>query len=406
MASAATDRITGLTIKGLRTLAEVSLTLDGVTALIGANGSGKTSIAEACVLLKRLPSESFMQQFHEAHGGLAATLRRGASALELGIEIEGARGGGGTLRYEIQLIREAGRVEVGLERILGERTGGRWKELLVRERGKMKLYFGNTVPLLVPDTTPIIGQLGLNAPSAAARVVDALSRIEVHRPFRTTPEWEAKTLGENAPLRQARVLQPEDRLTTVGANLVGVWHALKNEKSSQHWDTTMEYVRLGLGQEVDSVNVRLDPGGAQGALSLLWRGQESAEPAYSLSDGMLSYLCFVAMFRLEAPASLLVFDEPETHLHPDLLQRVVGFFESIATRSNVLLCTHSDRLLDALADPVKSAVLMDLDSERATRLLRTTEASLKPWLEKYRGLGRVRAAGLESEVFDSEEGGQ
>jgi predicted ATPase len=188
----------------------------------------------------------------------------------------------------------------------------------------------------------------------------------------------------------------------VGGNLASVWHALKNEKSSQHWETTMEYVRLGLGQDVDSVNVRLDPGGAQGALSLLWRGQEIAESAYALSDGMLSYLCFVALFRLEADASLLVFDEPETHLHPELMNRVVGFLESIATRTNVLVCTHSDRFLDALTDPVRSAALMELDGERATRIVRTTKKRLEPWLDQYRGLGKVRAEGLQSVVFEED----
>mgnify|MGYP003592898466 CR=1 FL=1 len=47
-------------------------------------------------------------------------------------------------------------------------------------------------------------------------------------------------------------------------------------------------------------------------------------------------------------------DEPELHLHPGLLTRVVQFLAASAESHPVLLATHSDHLLDALTEPARS----------------------------------------------------
>ena len=53
------DRITRLYVEGLRTLADLSLPLDGLTVLIGENGSGKSSILEACEILREEFGDDF-----------------------------------------------------------------------------------------------------------------------------------------------------------------------------------------------------------------------------------------------------------------------------------------------------------------------------------------------------------
>ena len=77
------DRITQLRVHGLRTLVDLTFDLDGLSVVIGANGAGKTSLVEACALLKKIPSDNFLQQLNEGHGGLGALLRRGYPFLEL-----------------------------------------------------------------------------------------------------------------------------------------------------------------------------------------------------------------------------------------------------------------------------------------------------------------------------------
>lgn len=48
-------RLTSLRIEGLRTLADVTLSLDGLTVLVGENGTGKSTITEALELVRSLP---------------------------------------------------------------------------------------------------------------------------------------------------------------------------------------------------------------------------------------------------------------------------------------------------------------------------------------------------------------
>jgi predicted ATPase len=76
-----TTQITELRIAGLRTLADVVLPLDGLTVLIGNNGSGKSSLIEGIELLRKLSEPNFYSLLHEHHGGLPGLLRRGIHEL-------------------------------------------------------------------------------------------------------------------------------------------------------------------------------------------------------------------------------------------------------------------------------------------------------------------------------------
>src|SRR5439155_15678001 len=107
-----------------------------------------------------------------------------------------------------------------------------------------------------------------------------------------------------------------------------------------------------------------DPGGGTIALWLKYTSVDPQLPASALSDGSLAYLALVDLYRLPTHASLLAFDEPELHLHPELLMRALDFFEAMARDRPVLLATHSDRLLDGLSEPSRAAVLCELDEER------------------------------------------
>jgi predicted ATPase len=112
----------------------------------------------------------------------------------------------------------------------------------------------------------------------------------------------------------------------------------------------------------------------------------------------------VALIRLDDGRTLLAFDEPETHLHPALLARVVTLFEDAASRYPVVLSTHSDRLLDALPDPVASVVVSELDAQHRTKLRRLDPEQFDKWRDDYLGVGDIRAESqLESTLAESAE---
>ena len=67
-----------------------------------------------------------------------------------------------------------------------------------------------------------------------------------------------------------------------------------------------------------------------------------------LSDGTLRYLLLVAALLTVDPPPLLVLNEPETSLHPDLLPPLARLIRAAAERSQVMVVSHSERLVAEL----------------------------------------------------------
>jgi len=79
----AADRLKEIRIQGLRCLEDVSISLDGLTVLIGENGSGKSSIIEAFEILHKAGTErKFLDHFSNIHNGLYDLLRRGSDKIK------------------------------------------------------------------------------------------------------------------------------------------------------------------------------------------------------------------------------------------------------------------------------------------------------------------------------------
>jgi predicted ATPase len=404
------DKIAEIRVAGMRTLADVKLPLSGLTVLIGENGAGKSSLIEACELLRKITDPNFLQRFNHEHGGLKTLLRFGAPRLTLGTRIDGELG---PLDYEIAITSEGSHVVIEREQLaqwpVGHQAGIIPRSLIERTRSGASAYHENREssgdrPVQVGADQPVLTAFGTQYPNGAmGRMLLALRRIDVQVSFNTTPEW-ASEEQLPASLRSTVRIEPTEALSRFGGNLANAYSALKNDFGDDHWRDTMELVRLGLGQDVESIGVRVDPGGSRISLTLKYRGSSQQLPLSALSEGQLSYLAFVALYRLNLPrASLFAFDEPETHLHPALLMRVLDFFETASTECPVLLATHSDRLLDGLKEPAGSARLLSLDEERATRIAQPDPQALMQWLERYRGLGNLRSEGYEDTVFITSE---
>ena len=72
--------------------------------------------------------------------------------------------------------------------------------------------------------------------------------------------------------------------------------------------------------------------------------------AAELSDGTLRYLLWIAALLTPRPPGLLVLNEPETSLHPDLLPALGRLIASAAERSQVLVVTHAPKLIGPLEE--------------------------------------------------------
>ena len=82
--------------------------------------------------------------------------------------------------------------------------------------------------------------------------------------------------------------------------------------------------------------------------------------AAELSDGTLRYLLWVAALLTPRPPGLLVLNEPETSLHPDLLPALGRLIARAAKRSQVIVVSHAAGLIDALqAQPECHSIVLE-----------------------------------------------
>jgi predicted ATPase len=72
--------------------------------------------------------------------------------------------------------------------------------------------------------------------------------------------------------------------------------------------------------------------------------------AAELSDGTLRYLLWAAALFTPRPPGLLVLNEPETSLHPDLLPALARLIGVAAGQSQVIVVSHAAALILALQE--------------------------------------------------------
>jgi len=70
--------------------------------------------------------------------------------------------------------------------------------------------------------------------------------------------------------------------------------------------------------------------------------------ANELSDGTLRYLCLLAALLSPRPPALLALNEPETSLHPDLLDGLAQMIVRASRNSQLWITTHSPRLAELI----------------------------------------------------------
>jgi predicted ATPase len=79
--------------------------------------------------------------------------------------------------------------------------------------------------------------------------------------------------------------------------------------------------------------------------------------AAELSDGTLHYLALVAALLTPRPPSLMVLNEPETSLHPDLLVPLGRLIIAASARSQIVVVSHAGALINAVARHADAACL-------------------------------------------------
>jgi len=82
--------------------------------------------------------------------------------------------------------------------------------------------------------------------------------------------------------------------------------------------------------------------------------------AAELSDGTLRYLLLIAALLSPRPPDLMILNEPETSLHPDLLPPLARLIAQAAQRAQIIVVSHAEPLVSALAkDPRAQRIVLE-----------------------------------------------
>jgi predicted ATPase len=99
-----------------------------------------------------------------------------------------------------------------------------------------------------------------------------------------------------------------------------------------------------------------------------------------LSDGTLRYLLWVAALLTPRPPELLVLNEPETSLHPDLLPALANLVITAAKETQVIVVTHSRPFIASLEALSPDLQTIELVKEKgATTITGQGPLDEPPW---------------------------
>ena len=107
------------------------------------------------------------------------------------------------------------------------------------------------------------------------------------------------------------------------------------------------------------LNIDVLAGGRFG-IQLFQEGLLRPLSAAELSDGTLRYLLLIAALLTPRPPTMMVLNEPETSLHPDLLPALARLIINASQHTQVWVVSHARRLIAALQqDPECNCIVLE-----------------------------------------------
>ncbi|GAA0752760.1 chromosome segregation protein SMC [Sphingomonas sp. ABOLD] len=360
-----------------------TIELRPLNIIIGPNGSGKSNLMEAIELLRATPKD-LLTPIRDG-GGVRDWLWKGASKPVAEIEAVAANPKwSAPLRYILRFTEVGQRFEIVDERLENEKPvqGHKRPYLYYRfENGHGVLNInGRNRQLKHEDIDPVASILSqrkdpIQYPELTY-LGNTFGKIRLYR------EW---SFGRyTVPRMPQKADLPNEHLEPDGSNLGLVLNRLRR-------DPAVKKQLLGALQAlydgIDDFDVQIEGGTVQ----VFFHEGRFTVPATRLSDGTLRYLCLLAVLCHPEPGPLVCIEEPELGLHPDVLPKLAELLVDASSRTQLIVTTHSDVLVDAMTD-TPEAVMVAERTDQGTRLERLNSEKLKPWLEKYR-LGQLWTRG-------------
>jgi predicted ATPase len=174
----------------------------------------------------------------------------------------------------------------------------------------------------------------------------------------------------DSPARIAQIGTFTPVLHHDGSNLAAALQTIMEIRSDDALATTLEDAFPKSRLYVEDRNGRFE-------LQLQQHGLLRPLSAAELSDGTLRYLLWTAALLTRRPPELMVLNEPETSLHPDLLPALARLILAAALQTQIVVVSHAQALIEELTvAPI--CTRLHLEKEFGETILRGATLFNKP----------------------------
>jgi predicted ATPase len=381
--------LTTLAISNYRSLRNLIVPLKRLNLITGPNGSGKSSVYRALRLLGETAQGGVITSLAR-EGGLQSTLWAGPESLGRSVK-RGEHPVQGTVRKERVNLRLgfAGdifgyAIDLGLPTPSGSafsldpeiKRECIWSGPLLRPASMLVDRREAVVRTKAEDGEWMVISYQLSSfDSMMAQFADprnAPEMLALREQIRSWRFYDHFRTDVDAPARLPQIGTHTPVLSNDGADLAAALQTIREIGDPDALDGAIADAFPGSHVSVENSEGRFEIAMSQHGLLRPLRAAE-------LSDGTIRYLLWIAALLTPRPPELLVLNEPETSLHPDLLPALGRLIAGAAERSQVLVVTHAPKLIAALQKR-KECNYIGLEKQFGeTKIVDTDELEVPPW---------------------------
>nr|WP_186351495.1 AAA family ATPase [Pseudomonas chengduensis] len=349
-----------LAVANYRSINSLILPLGRLNLITGANGSGKSNLYRALRLLAETAQGGVVNALAR-EGGLESSFWAGPEKISRRM-LKGEVPVQGSPRQNVMRLRLgfAGEdfgyaIALGLpepsnsafsldpeikRECIWAGAAYRPASLLVDRSGPMvRMREGRSWQVLaqhVPNYDSLFDQIG-NDPNCPEvfQLRETIRRWRFYDHFRSDAE---------APARQPQLGTRTPVLHHDGRDLAAALQTIREIGDRAALDAAIDDAFPGSRLHIDF------QAGGRFAVELRQEGLLRPLSAAELSDGTLRYLLLVAALLTPRPPSLMVLNEPETSLHPDLLPALGRLIIAASKQTQVWVVSHASRLIATLKE--------------------------------------------------------
>ncbi|WP_045215808.1 AAA family ATPase [Desulfonatronovibrio magnus] len=387
-------KITQLDVEGFRSLRNVSWSPGDLNVVIGPNGTGKSNLLRLMELIS-VSAQGKLGKYIQALGGMDPIVWDGtATSIKFVLELIPEGGELGPEHYELELARLGTGSSYKIERELLVNSFKLRKQL---ERNPFKFLERFSKTAVIFDeaertfTTPeeFVSEEESLLSIASGPFINNHYIPPFQRELAAIAVYHDLHTNKDSSVRQPAISRLEKRVDPDGQNLISVMHTLYtgDRDFKKDIDSAM---RAAFGNDFEELV--FPPASDQRIqMRVRWKSLKREQSAADLSDGTLRFLFLLTVLASPSPAPVIAIDEPETGLHPSMLPLVAEYAVDAATRSQVILTTHSPQFLDAFVGTKPTTTVATW--ENGETLLNTLKGEkLDYWLKEY-SLGALFKSG-------------